>query len=38
MERDGIGFGFVDVFEDLAVGGVESVGFWSEGEIDGGLR
>jgi len=38
VERDGIGFGFVDIVEDLAIGGVDSVGFWSEGKIDDGLR
>src|ERR1700757_1048854 len=37
MERDGIGFGFVDVLEDFAVGGVGGVGFWSERKVDGGL-
>ena len=38
MERDGIGFGFVHVFEDFAVGGVNGIGFWRERKIDGGLR
>jgi len=37
MEGDGIGFGFVDVFEDVAVGNVDGVGFGREGEVDGGL-
>ena len=37
MQRDGLGFGLVDVFEDLAIGGVEGVGFGSERELDSGL-
>src|SRR5215467_10222249 len=38
MERDGVGFSFVDVFDDLVVGGFKRVGFWRERKIDGGLR
>ncbi len=38
MERDGIGFGFANVFENRAVAGIERVGFWCKRKIDGGLR
>src|SRR6266850_6694796 len=38
VEGDGISFGFLDVFEDGAVAGVESVGFGRKRKIDGGLR
>ena len=37
MQGYGIGFGFLDVFEDGAVGGVNGVGFGGEGEIDRGF-
>ena len=38
VEWDGIGFGFADIVEDLAVGGVHGVGFGRERKIDDGLR
>ena len=37
VKGNGIGFGFVDIFENLAVGGVHGVGFGGEGKIDQGL-
>jgi len=37
VERHRLGFGFVNVVDDLAVGGINGVGFWREREIDGGL-
>ncbi len=30
MQRDGIGFGFVHVVDDFAVGSVNGIGFWRE--------
>ena len=38
VERNGIGLGFADIVEDLAVGGVDGIRFGREGEIDHGLR
>src|SRR5712692_1008926 len=38
VQRDGISFGFVYVFEDFAVSGVQRVGFWRERKVHGGLR
>src|SRR6266404_1333117 len=38
VQRDGIGFGFVNVFDDFAVSGIERVGFWRERKIHGRLR
>src|SRR5713101_690320 len=37
VQRDGISFGFVYVFEDFAVCGVQRVGFWRERKVHGGL-
>ncbi len=37
MERDGIGFGFVDVIDNSAIGSVDGIGLGREREIYGGL-
>src|SRR5712691_4633433 len=37
VQRDGIGFGFLHIFEDFAVSGKQRVGFWRERKIHGGV-
>ena len=37
VQGNGIGFGFLHVVDDFAIGSVNGIGLWSECEIDGGL-
>ena len=37
VEGHGLGFGLVNIVDDLSVGSVDGIGFWREREIDGGL-
>src|SRR5208282_549230 len=37
MQGHGIGFGFVYIIDDFAIGSVNGIGFWRERQIDGGL-